>query len=230
MKKPFQLLLVLFLLISHYSNAQIKFDFGLKGGINLASLDNVSSSLQTTYSNRTGYHYGIYAKIKFLKFAIQPEVIFSRQGQNFSVPNSSIQNLSSSFDYINIPVIIKFYVAGGLNLQAGPQFGFLSSAKGDLVNTVNGSIPTNPTITKSSDLSAFVNSSDISLTLGAGWDLPFGLNFSARYNLGLSDINEKSGIALPAVGSTFVSSLGTNTAKNQVIQISVGYRLFKIGR
>ena len=40
---------------------------GLKGGINLASLDNVTSSLQTTYGNRTGYHYGVYAKIKILK-------------------------------------------------------------------------------------------------------------------------------------------------------------------
>ena len=229
MKKSLQLLLVLVLLIFQYSFAQIKLDLGLKGGINLASLDNVTSSLQTTYGNRTGYHYGVYAKIKILKFAIQPEVVFSRQGQNFSVPNS-IQNLSSSFDYINIPVIVKLYVAGGLNLQAGPQFGFLSSATGDLVNTVNGVIPTNPTITTASDLSNFVNSSDISLALGAGWDLPFGLNVSARYNLGLSDINEKSGSALPAIGNSVISSLGTTTAKNQVIQISIGYRLFKIGR
>jgi hypothetical protein len=229
MKKSLQLLLVLVLLIFQYSFAQIKLDLGLKGGINLASLDNVTSSLQTTYGNRTGYHYGVYAKIKILKFAIQPEVVFSRQGQNFSVPNST-QNLSSSFDYINIPVIVKLYVAGGLNLQAGPQFGFLSSATGDLVNTVNGVIPTNPTITTASDLSNFVNSSDISLALGAGWDLPFGLNVSARYNLGLSDINEKSGSALPAIGNSVISSLGTTTAKNQVIQISIGYRLFKIGR
>jgi hypothetical protein len=225
MKKSVQLLLVSFFLISQYSFAQIKLDLGLKGGINLASLDNVSSSFKTTYSNRTGYHYGVYAKIKILKFAIQPEVIFSRQGQNFYFPNST-QKLSSSFDYINIPVILKLYVASGLNLQVGPQFGFLSSAKGDLVNIVNGSIPPNPTITTASDLSAFVNSSDISLVLGAGWDLPIGLNFSARYNLGLSDINEKSG----TIATDRISSLGTTTAKNQVIQISIGYRLFKIGR
>jgi hypothetical protein len=185
--------------------------------------------LQTTYGNRTGYHYGVYTQIKILKFAIQPEVIFSRQGQSFSVPNST-QNLSSSFDYINIPVIVKLYLAGGLNLQVGPQFGFLSSATGDLVNTVNGGIPTNPTITTATDISTFVNSSDISLALGAGWDLPFGLNVSARYNLGLSDINEKSGIALPTIGNSVISSLGTTTAKNQVIQISVGYRLFKFGK
>jgi hypothetical protein len=229
MKKSIQLSLVLVLLISQYSFAQIKLDLGLKGGINLASLDNVSSSLQTTYGNRTGYHYGVYTQIKILKFAIQPEVIFSRQGQSFSVPNST-QNLSSSFDYINIPVIVKLYLAGGLNLQVGPQFGFLSSATGDLVNTVNGGIPTNPTITTATDISTFVNSSDISLALGAGWDLPFGLNVSARYNLGLSDINEKSGIALPTIGNSVISSLGTTTAKNQVIQISVGYRLFKFGK
>jgi len=80
-----------------------------------------------------------------------------------------------------------------------------------------------PTSGKVSD---FVKSSDVSLGLGLGWDLPFGLNLTARYNMGLSDINKQSGVNSPLIQS----SLGTKEAKNQVFQFSVGYRLFKLGK
>jgi opacity protein-like surface antigen len=123
--------------------------------------------------------------------------------------------------------MVKFYVAGGLNLQAGPQFGFLSSATGDVINTVNGSISST---TSSADLKTFVKSSDVSLAVGAGWDLPFGLNLTARYNIGLSDINQKTGGIIPSVGNSTISSLGTSEAKSQVVQISVGYRFIRLGK
>ncbi|MBS1682608.1 MAG: PorT family protein [Bacteroidetes bacterium] len=204
-------------LLFQVSQAQVRFDFGLKGGLNFASL-NTSSSVAQDYNNRTGYHVGAYAMLKFTKFAIQPEVLFSKQGQTYSFPTSS--NLTADFSYINIPIMLKFYLAEGLNLQAGPQFGFLANQTSSITALTNSGTLT------TAQLKDFVKSSDVSLALGAGWDLPFGLNITARYNLGLSDINKITGTANPAV----VSSLGTTTAKNQVIMISVGYRLFKLGK
>jgi hypothetical protein len=227
MKKIILTLTVSFAMLAQSAYAQIRFDLGVKGGLNFAGLSNVSTSnLKASYENRTGYHFGAYAMIKITKFAIQPEIIFSRQGQNYTLPNST-SNLTSNFDYINIPVMVKFYVAGGLNLQAGPQFGFLSSATGDVINTVNGSISST---TSSADLKTFVKSSDVSLAVGAGWDLPFGLNLTARYNIGLSDINQKTGGIIPSVGNSTISSLGTSEAKSQVVQISVGYRFIRLGK
>ena len=218
-KKIIQLSIALVLLACQFSFAQVKFELGLKGGLNFAGLNSVStSSVQTTYGNRTGYHFGAYALIKITKIGIQPELLFSRQGQNFTVNN---KDYSSNFDYITIPVMIKLYIAGGLNLQAGPQFGFLSSAKGDLINYANNSA----NVTTDQDLSNFVKSSDVSLAVGAGWDLPFGLNITARYNIGLSDVNKYTG----TTNNAQVSSLGTSEAKSQVVQISVGYKLFKLG-
>ncbi len=214
MKKIFLLTSCAFL-FSVMSFAQVRFDVGLKGGLNFASI-NTGSSVAQNYSNRTGYHVGVYAMIKITKFAIQPEIIFSKQGQTYSLSSSS--NLKSNFDYINIPIIIKFYLVGGLNLQAGPQFSFLSNSTGYTLNTSTS------TVTAQS-LNNFVKSSDVSLSVGAGWDLPFGLNITARYNMGLSDINKNSGINSPLI----TTSLGTNEAKNQVFQASVGYRLFKFG-
>jgi hypothetical protein len=97
---------------------------------------------------------------------------------------------------------LKLYLVGGLNLQAGPQFGFLASASQDAV--AGGSV----------DIKNTLKSSDITAALGLGWDLPFGLNIDARYNLGLTKINDVAGSA---------------DAKNQVIQVSVGFNLLKFG-
>ncbi len=216
MKKLKILLLTVFAVVaiqSVYGQAQIA--IGLKGGLNFASMTG-STSLSSAYSNRTGYHYGAYVLFKFTKIGLQPEILFSKQGQKFTV-NS--QNYESNFDYISIPVMLKLYLAGGLNLQAGPQFSFLASAKGDVINTSTNGVSTGQ------DLKNFANSTDVSIALGAGWDLPFGLNIAARYNIGISDINKQTGTVNPAL----VSSMGTTQSKNQVIQVSVGYRLFKLG-
>lgn len=200
------------------SQAQVRFDLGLKGGLNFANI-NTSSSVASNYSNRTGYHFGAYAMVKITKFAIQPEIIFSRQGQTYSYPTTS--SFTANYDYVNIPIMIKFYLAAGLNLQAGPQFGFLANQSSSFtaLNTSNNQVT-------SQQIKDFVKSSDVSLGLGLGWDFPFGLNFTARYNMGLSDLNKQSGVNSPLIQS----SLGTKEAKNQVFQVSVGYRLFKLGK
>jgi len=203
------------------SFAQVRFDLGLKGGLNFAGI-NTHSSLTDNYKNRTGYHVGAYFNLKITKFAIQPEILFSKQSQTYSFPSvNSTQSFTQSFNYINIPILVKFYLLGGLNVYAGPQFGFLANQSSNIT-----ALNTQTNATTSQKISDFVKSSDVSLALGLGWDLPLGLNVTARYSLGLSDINKKSG-----VNSQYIqSSMGTETAKNQVIQVSVGYRLFKLGK
>jgi hypothetical protein len=55
--------------------------------------------------------------------------------------------------------------------------------------------------------------SNISINLGIGWDLPFGLDVYGRYNIGISDVND------PASASTAI--------QNSMIQISLAYSLKK---
>ena len=188
--------------LSAYSQAQVA--IGIKGGLNFATL-NVSSSstVSTAYNSRTGYHFGAFALFKFGKIGIQPELLFSKQGTNYSFSTTSGE---ANFDYINIPIILKLYTAAGINIQVGPQIGFLSGAEAK--QTIGG-------VTTTTNLSSFYKNNDISLALGLGWDLPFGLTIDARYNLGLTKIND-----------------GTNPSdtKNQVIQISAGFKLFKLGK
>jgi hypothetical protein len=98
--------------------AQGQFSVGLKGGLNFANLD--VKSISNTYDNRTGYHAGAFALMKFGNIGIQPELIFSQQGSTVKVNGA---DLHSNFSYMNIPIMVKLYTVAGINLQAGPQFG-----------------------------------------------------------------------------------------------------------
>jgi Outer membrane protein beta-barrel domain len=203
MKNKISIYVLAFLaLLSFESFSQVQVSLGLKGGPNFAKLD-VNSNVSSNYKNRTGFHGGGFFLVKISKVGIQPELIFSRQGTNFKV---NAQDLNSNFDYINVPVMIKLYTVLGINLQFGPQFGFLASTGGKAVDNAGNPVDATKSLYKSSDLSA---------AFGVGWDLPFGLTIDGRYNLGLSKIQDN-----PLLDAT----------KNQVIQVSLGYKLVKFGK
>jgi hypothetical protein len=65
------------------------------------------------------------------------------------------------------------------------------------------------------DITNQLKGSDVSVAMGLGWDLPFGLSVDGRYNLGVSKANNTSSI--PDI-------------KNQVFQLSIGYKIFKLGK
>jgi len=193
--------LFMFSAIVYHVQAQVQASLGIKGGVNFASLD--VTNAQATWDGRTGYHIGAFALFKVTAFAVQPELIFSQQGSTVKING---QDFDANFSYMNVPVIAKFYLPLGLNLQLGPQFGFLTSAESDY-NPVNAQGGTN--------LKEYYKNSDVSLGMGIGWDLPFKLTIDARYNLGLTEIDDNASL---------------NATKNQVFQLSVGYKLFKFGK
>lgn len=177
--------------------AQGEFAIGIKGGLNFANVN--TSSAGATYDSRTGFNAGAFALLKFGKVGIQPEVLFSQQGTKVKYSGGGFDQ---NFSYVNIPIVVKLYTIAGINLQVGPQFGFLTND------------PTVQDPITGQNVKADVKKSDISAALGVGWDLPLGLTIDARYNLGLTKINNDA---------------AASNVKNQVWQLSVGYKLFKIG-
>jgi Outer membrane protein beta-barrel domain len=200
------IILVASLAFVSQSHGQVQFAVGLKAGPNFSKLD-FNSNAADTYKSRTGFHGGAFALIKVTKFGIQPEILFSKQGSKFT---ANTTNYEANFDYINVPIILKLYLAAGLNIQVGPQFGFLSTS--ELKNTATG--VKDP---KSAE-ALFSKKSDTSIAIGAGWDLPLGITLDARYNIGLSDVK------LSPTSQTPID------IKNKVIQVSIGYKLFKLGK
>jgi hypothetical protein len=204
MKKSMIVMFVCLLGFSTMAVSQVQFALGVKAGPNFANID-TKAGLGENYKSRTGFHGGAFALIKLTKIGIQPEILFSQQG---STINFNSQDLNANYSYVNIPVILKLYLVGGLNLQAGPQFGFITKAEQEFPDLQTGNI------TKE-DIKDQLKGMDLSAALGLGWDLPFGLTIDARYNLGLSDISDFE---------------GSETAKNQVFQLSVGFKLIKFGK
>jgi hypothetical protein len=201
MKSKIILVVLILSGISFKGLSQAQFAIGLKGGVNLSKFDIKDGA--TNIENRTGFNAGAFALVKITSFGIQPEVLFSRQGSTFTFDS---KNYEANFDYISVPILAKLYLPLGLNFQLGPQFSFLSVAE---LKAAAQSTADDPKKLKKQDYA---------IAVGAGWDLPFGLTIDARYNFGLSDIKVQ-----PSSGQPIA-------LKNKVLQVSVGYKLIKLGK
>ena len=143
-------------------NAQ-KVEFGAKVGVNFSSIRGDNSSKMEPV---TAFNFGIVSEIPISeKFSFQPELLYS--GKGFSIGDDVV-----SLNYLDIPLMGKYYLTKGFSVEAGPQIGFLLSAKRE-----------------SLDVKESYNTVDFGMNLGIGYKLQNGLNFGVRYNLGLSDFN-----------------------------------------
>lgn len=171
------------------ANAQ-ETKFGVKAGLNLATLSGGSD-----LAMRPSFYVGGLVEIKVNeKFSVQPEVVYSSQGTKYKGDS----DFSTQLDYINIPVMAKFLVAKGFSIEAGPQIGFLVSAK----DTYKGN---------SVDIKESLSTTDFSLGFGAGYDVTENINIGLRYNVGLTKVNKNS-------------SPGSSDIKNSVFQIGAAYK------
>ena len=148
------------------SAAKAQSTFGLKFGANIANLQAKVESISVSLDNKIGFHGGAFFTIPAAtNFSIQPEVVYSLEGAEFKQTNSKI-----SLHMINLPVMFQ-YNASGFIVEAGPQLGFLLSAKEDGQDATQG-----------------YENVNVALGMGAAYRLKQGVGFSARYNLGLSAI------------------------------------------
>lgn len=189
-------------------NAQ-DFSFGAKAGLNVS---NIRVSEGDGLDSRISFHVGGLAEIKFSdKLALQPELLFSSQGAKMEEKRtvgsaSASSDITTKLNYLNLPIMAKYFIMDGLAVEAGPQIGFLLSAK--RTTEISSTGPISISTGKDTDIKDQMNTVDFGLNFGASYKLDFGLFFGARYNLGLTNIAKDS---------------GDITYKNSVIQISAGY-------
>ncbi|MBY0479518.1 MAG: PorT family protein [Chitinophagaceae bacterium] len=168
------LLLSAALVVSGIGYAQHNVHYGLKAGVNVS---NVPASAGNGYSSKVGFNGGGTMHIHLSKsWALQPEVMYSAQGGKSG--NQTLQ-----LDYINVPLQLQYMFDKGFRLQTGPQAGFLTAA-----NVKSGNV-------KSSVRNNF-KPVDLAWTFGASFVAPNGLGIDARYNLGLTRINEAGPVDL----------------------------------
>jgi hypothetical protein len=190
-------LIFVFLFIFTISVLHAQLKIGLKAGYNLSYFDAGYVS-NVTYSSKSNFNAGLIFSLPLGSgVTLQPEAFYSGEGANLATTNLTGEY---SYQYLNIPVMLKYVAPFHVFLETGPQIGFLLGA-----HLKEEGFP-------STDIKEWTKSAGYSWVFGAGYQLPMGLGLDARYNFGLSDVAKD----------------GTNTyndgsVKNNVIQIGLFY-------
>lgn len=161
-----KLILIVFTSIICTSLSAQGLDFGIKAGANFATFSDA-----TGFSNKTGFVFGVFAGAKLGEsVGLQADLLYSQQGAKFDGGEIDL-------NYVNVPVVLKYYITESINLQAGPQFGFVVD---DNFKELPGSI-------------AEAESFDLTGVAGIGFELPLGIRASGRYHFGLTKVNKSDG-------------------------------------
>lgn len=160
------------------SNAQVRFQPGVKAGVDFSRLTNFNSDF------KTGFYLGGQLAIKFNKiYTLQPELMFSQQGANrtynFDVLNVNYPDpvfyndskINYTINYLSLSAINKFYFGGRFHFAVGPSLDF----------KVNDNFPND---LYSKDPIGF----DFAIIGGFGYSFSNGLSFDVRFKQGMVDI------------------------------------------
>ena len=156
---------------------------------------------------KPGYQVGLMMEYKFNPhFAIAPEVVFAAQGgksKAFALDLFDITTTEIKYNanYINVPLMFKYYVAPSFSIDLGPQVGFNVYSK---------------IAAKGYDKSVYFKDGtkaiDFGVGLGATYNLTENAFVQARYTMGLTKALKDNAV------------LGENKAKNGNIQIAFGMK------
>lgn len=197
--------------------------FGIKGGMNVASLSK-DASLEDQKS-KIGFNAGVFANIPLASsFSVQPEVLYSQYGAKvkstdeftaLGTTTRNVESYSTHLDYIAVPVMFQYNFVPNFYVEAGPEFGFLVSAKnkGDRTTTVtNGSGTTTSSASYTDDINKDnLNTFNFGIGLGAGYYFTDNLGITARYVAGVTDVAKNR-------------PNGSDATKNNTFQVGLAYK------
>jgi hypothetical protein len=181
MKKTLSILALALLIAGGHLCAQ-SFQLGIKGGGNMESFTGSDGPNYTSHSFQAGWNAGAFVNFWVGNhFAIAPEVLYTTAGAQIKTTNSdNNQNVYVNdqlhLAYLSIPVMAKVRFTGGFYLETGPEINFNISNSNFQNNTVKN----------------FTNGAEFAWGAGLGYQSPIGLGIGARYNVGLTRVDETS--------------------------------------
>lgn len=197
--------------------ASENFYFSLKLGSNLSNLSGIDGT-----KNALGFNFGLMAGIRLSeRLYLVPEFMpLSPKGaKNISFRSTGdasldqlMQPTTSSamqMNYIDIPIVAKYYLTKELGLEAGPQVGILTSA----TEVFRGKVKEDNDLTYENNVKSNLNALDVGVVVGLTYSLwdargGKGLFVHARYAYGVMDI---------------VKDNPGDAIKNSVFQFSVSF-------
>jgi len=177
--------------------------FGLKAGLNTSNWYGSNDDVSDIYNTRSSVHVGALLELNISeKFSLQPEVIYNITGAKVNPVDASRDALPASdilydVQYISVPLMVRYKFKNNLQLELGPQMGFLVDAR----TNVDG---------ENYDVKNEFEKRELAMNAGLGFEFENGIFFNVRYEYGLMKI---------------ARHLDNNSwNKNNVFQFSTGYK------
>lgn len=172
-----------------------------------------SSKLEVGSAFRPGFLVGVEGGYQLSsRVGLTAGFVYSLQGyengssMSLSDGSYSIEDNSKlSLGYLNVPILVNFYVVKGLAVKAGIQPGFLVSAKYKYDIEGKGYFA-GSTKHETVDVKDGCNTVDLSIPVGVSYEFKNGIVIDGRYNIGLTHVVKDT------------------DSRNSVFQISVGYK------
>ena len=181
MKKFFVLIAAAIVCMS----ASAQFQIGGKVGFDMTNF----WGSDVEHGMKPSYQAGLVMEYKFNPhFAIAPEVVFASQGGKFKVLDLNLFGLDVSktvtynTNYINVPVMFKYYVSPAFSIDLGPQVGFNVYSKYSIED-----------VKEAVDVKDGTKGVDFGVGLGGTYNLTDNAFVQARYTLGLTKVFEGDG-------------------------------------
>lgn len=176
--------------------------FGIKAGFDMTNF----WGEDMPHGMKPSYQAGVFLEYRFAStpIAIAPEIVFAAQGGKFNVGEetglSFAKNADVTFNtnYINIPVMLKYYVTPSFSIDFGPQLG---------INVYSKATATAGNASATVDMGDITNSVDFALGLGGTYNITRNAFLQARYTMGMTHVLKND-----------------VDAQNGNIQIAFGYR------
>lgn len=190
-----KILLSLFAIMIVCSVSAQRIGYGPKVGLNVAMITDKAFDARLNFNAGAFVEYDLSAP-----WSLELSAIYSRQGATMKhLPISLTENRDATFrlDYINMPLVAKFYPWMGLNVFLGPQFSYLVNAEVKVKDVDAISIK------------SVYKKFDIAAVIGVGYTWENGILVAAQYNCGLNPIYKDKSL---------------KKVYNGVFQFNVGFR------
>lgn len=157
-----RLFLIALFFIGLNLNSSAQLVGGIKGGLNVCDFIVTNSGDvfdDASFNTRISFHLGSYVQDQFSEhFAWQVEVLFSNKGY---VQEIEGQKSNVSLNYLNLPIFLVYKPIELLELEFGPEFGYMITGD-DLLNNF-----------------------DFAFDIGARFNISSKFNAGMRYSYGL---------------------------------------------
>lgn len=175
-----------------------EFSIGPKIGLSQGNVE-VNGDGFSTGDSKLGYHVGLFARLGGNAIYLQPEVLYTNTGGEFKQTQGSDEvNFETTFNRLDVPVLVGLKIADFFRVQAGPVASFMLNSEVSQ-DVGNAELPD-------------YKSSTLGYQAGIGVDVG-NMILDLKYEGPLGKVSES------------IAGFSTDQRQNQVI-LSLGIRLF----